>query len=137
MSRRRPLSWSAALRDLKDDRATRPAVREERLRSVAGLGSASLTAWRGLSGKRYVSTIHILSDVRFDEIGEAVVIAVRRPDVGSAAVIDVAVSAAVAEPALWVDAVEAAGANEIHIHRLASGPAERRAVVSDLQAEAA
>lgn len=137
VSRRLSLFWTSALRDLKDDRSKPAPVREERLRSVSAVGCVSLTAWRGHSGRRYVSTIHTLSDVRFDEIGEAVVIAVRRPEVGAAAVIDVAVSAAVAEPALWVRAAEADGANEIHIHRLASTPSERRAAVLDLQSEAA
>src|SRR3954470_9418589 len=99
MANKRALSWSAALRDLKDDRSRRQDVREERLRTAAGLRGTpalALSAWRGRSGKRYVVGVHDLSEPEFDEMGEAVVMAVRRDASGLAEL--VAVAAAGASP---------------------------------------
>jgi len=73
MANRRALSWSAALRDLKDDRTRRQDVREERLKTTAGLrGSPALplSAWRGRSGRRYVVGVHPAGGFDLDEMAQ-------------------------------------------------------------------
>ena len=53
----RAISWAAALRELKTDRAVRSSVREERLRtnvSLRGALALAISVWRGRSGWRYV-----------------------------------------------------------------------------------
>lgn len=129
----RQVSWNAALRDLKDDRLKPSPVREERLRSTAGLcGSPALalSAWRGKSGKRYVVGVHPLTAATLEDLGEAVVLAVRRPDVGAAFLIEVADASGV--DAAWIVAARERGANELHVHRLAEDDDARAAIVADL-----
>ena len=131
----RTLSWVQALAELKADRATRPAVREERLRTTIGLRNPAalpLSAWRGRSGRRYVVGVHALSAKHIEEAGDCVLIAVRRDAAGIADLIDVASTRAVAEPDLWVGCAEQAGANELHIHRLAEIEPHRLTIVGDL-----
>ncbi|KAB1075586.1 hypothetical protein [Methylobacterium planeticum] len=143
MANKRALSWSAALRDLKDDRSRRQDVREERLRTASGLGGApalALSAWRGRSGKRYVVGVHGLSEAELAEVGEAVVMAVRRDEAGLAEL--VAVAAAGSGPGgglapAWLARARENGAAEMHVHRLAGTAAERGAIVADLKVEAA
>lgn len=142
MANKRALSWSAALRDLKDDRARRQHVREERLRTTAGLrGTPALTlsAWRGRSGRRYVVGIHELAERELDDMGEAVVMAVRRDATGVGEL--VAVTAAGRSPRErphqgWIARARRGGATEMHVHRLAEDEAERSAIVADLDAGA-
>ena len=109
MSHRRTLDLSRALRDLAAERVQRPAVREEPLQGTA---AASLTAWRGRSGRRYVCSIR--DPQGWDGDPTAVVVAVRR-DAGGVAVI-----ASLAE------------AHELHVHRLAETEADRAAIRADL-----
>ncbi|MFF8800469.1 MULTISPECIES: hypothetical protein [unclassified Methylobacterium] len=142
MANKRALSWSVALRDLKDDRSRRADVREERLRTMAGLrGSAapSLSAWRGRSGRRYVVGVHDLVEAELAEIGEAVVIAVRRDEAGIAEAVAIAAIGRGARERLhrnWLARARQNGATEMHVHRLAESEEARRAVVTDLAADA-
>jgi hypothetical protein len=140
MANKRALSWSVALRDLKDDRSRRADVREERLRTMAGLRGAApaLSAWRGRSGRRYVVGVHDLAEPDLDEVDEAVVIAVRRDDAGIAQAVSIAASGKGPRERLhrnWLARARQKGATEMHVHRLAEGEDERRAVVADLAIE--
>ena len=82
MSHRRQLSWATALRDLNQDRANRPEVREERLRTTAGLRGSpalALSAWRARNAKRYVVGVFSISAVAADDLaGPNLVVAARR-----------------------------------------------------------
>jgi len=141
MANRRALSWSTAMRDMRNDRTRRTDVREERLRTAAGpRGSLELSSWRGRSGRRYVVGVHPLNETDIVDLTSAVVIAVRRDGDGVARLIDLAT---VGEHprgrsrAAWVAAVRAQGATEMHVHRLAASDTERRAIIDDLRAEEA
>ena len=139
MANRRALSWSAALRDLKDDRSRRQDVREERLKTNAGLRGAPalpLSAWRGRSGRRYVVGVHPAGGFDLDEMAEAVVIAVRRDETGIAEMVSVASTKESPRDHLrrtWLDRVRRGGATEMHVHRLAESEDERTAIVADLK----
>jgi hypothetical protein len=141
MANKRALSWSAALRDLKDDRARRRDVREERLRTTAGLRGTPalvLSAWRGRSGRRYVVGIHELAEPELDDMGEAVVMAVRRDASGIGELVSVASAGQSPRERLhrnWIARARHAGTTEVHVHRLAEDEAEREAIVADLGSE--
>lgn len=112
--------------------------REEMLRSSRGLrGSPALplSAWRGASGRRYVVGVHQAERFEPEEAAEAVCLAIKRGTSGIAELVSVALSMGHAEVELWLRRVRKAGATEIHVHRLADGPAERTAVAADLQPE--
>ena len=108
---------------------------------MAGLrGSAalSLSAWRGRSGRRYVVGVHDLVEAELAEIGEAVVIAVRRDDAGIAQAVAIAAVGRGARERLhrnWLARARQNGATEMHVHRLAESEEARRAVVTDLAAD--
>ncbi len=113
-------------------------MREERLRATAGLRHASLalSSWRGRSGRRYIVGVHPLETSEVLEVTDAVVLAVRRDQDGTAHVIDVA--AAGSRPreqarTRWMAAVRERGATEMHVHRLAENESERRAIIDDLR----
>jgi hypothetical protein len=112
-------------------------VREERLRSTAGLGSSPrLSSWRGRSGRRYIVGIHPLVESEVLDVTDAVILAVRRDETGTAHAIDVA--AAGSDPrkqarTRWMSKVQELGATEIHVHRLADGDEQRRAIIEDLR----
>lgn len=115
-------------------------MREERLRTTAGLRGTpalALSAWRGRSGKRYVVGVHALSAPDLDEMGEAVVIAVRRDAAGIAELVDVSASGQSPRDRLhrWLACAKTGGATEMHVHRLAEDEAEREAIVEDLRIE--
>jgi hypothetical protein len=141
MTNRRALSWSAALRDLRDDHLRRQDVREERLRTAQGLRGApalALSAWRGRSGRRYVVGVHPAGEFDPEEMAEAVTIAVRRDATGIAQMVSVASSEESPREHLrrvWLDRARRGGATELHIHRLAEGETERHAIVDDLRPE--
>ncbi len=143
MANRRALSWSAALRDLKDDRTRRQDVREERLKTTAGLRGTPalpLSAWRGRSGRRYVVGVHPAGGFDLDEMAQAVVIAVRRDASGIAEMLSVATSKESPRDHLrrtWLDRVRDGGATEMHVHRLAENESERVAIVADLRVDTA
>lgn len=96
----------------------------------------SLSSWRGRSGRRYVVGIHPLSEQELLEVTDAIIIAVRRDGDGVARVIDVAQAGCeVRERARtrWMMNVQAQGATEMHVHRLAEDDVERRAILEDLR----
>lgn len=131
----RTLDWASALRDLKADRASRPVIREERLKTTSGLRgfpALPLSAWRGRSGRRYVVGVHSARGFDADEMAQAVVIGVRRDDNGHAEIIDIVSNASISKAQDWIKAVRASGGTEMHVHRLAEGAEERAAIVADL-----
>ena len=109
-------------------------VREERLRGAGTLRSVpllSLSAWRGRSGRRYVVGIHPMEAGDLDEVGPAVVIAVRRDGEGIAEAVAVA---SVTEPdAAWIAAARRRGAD----HRRAQLTELARVVLAELERELA
>ena len=138
MTRRR-LAWVKALCDLRADRETPQPIREEPLR-VRGLRRPvflSLSAWRGRSGRRYVVSIHPFRPLDLDYGRDAVILAVRRPETGPAAIVGLhAMADHPRDLSLWrmFDRAHEAGANELHVHRLAETEAARVAIVADLAA---
>jgi hypothetical protein len=113
-------------------------VREERLRATAGLRQASLplSAWRGRSGRRYIVGVHPLVEDEIRHVTDAVILAVRRDQDGTAHVIDVATAGSEPSEAArtrWMSKARAQGATEMHVHRLADNAEERRAVIEDLR----
>ena len=129
---RRSLHWGCALRDIREDRTKPPAIREERLRTTAGLRGeppVSLSAWRGLSGRRHVVEVVDLDVAAPERVGDALAIAVRRDDDGFAHV--VAIGGTALRPSWWAQ-VRDAGATELHLHRLAATSNERAAIMMDL-----
>jgi hypothetical protein len=138
MANKRTISWSAAMRDLRNERVRRAGVREERLRATAGLrgGTLNLSAWRGRSGRRYVVGVHPLTETDILDVTDAIVLAVRRDQTGVAQLIDIATAGPKPRDRLrksWMATVRARGATEMHVHRLAEDDATRRAIVDDLR----
>jgi hypothetical protein len=137
MANKRTISWDTAMRDLRNDRMRRAGVREERLRATAGLRSSStLSSWRGHSGRRYIVGVHPLALSELLDVTDAVLLAVRRDEAGTAHVVDVAMAGA--QPSQdtrtrWMAKVQSLGASELHIHRLADSDAQRRAILEDLR----
>ncbi|MGH1573429.1 hypothetical protein ACRAWG_25635 [Methylobacterium sp. P31] len=132
----RNISWSAALRELKADRAVRSSVREERLRTSAGLRGApalAMSAWRGRSGRRYVVIIQPLDNLDLVAEHGAVVLAVARDEQGRAAIV-AARGCEAGDPGFlgWLAACARLGARELHAYRLAETMAERTAVAADV-----
>jgi hypothetical protein len=90
MANKRTISWSMAMRDLRNDRTRRADVREERLRATAGLRSSNtLSSWRGRSGRRYIVGVHPLVEAEVLDVTDAVILAVKRDEDGIAHVLDV------------------------------------------------
>lgn len=137
MSNKPPLHWGREKERMRGQRAAPPEVREERLRTMAGLRgspSVALSAWRGRSAHRYVVGVHDVGSEIALEAAPAVVIAVRRDDAGLATPLNVASIETAADAVAWVRLAQASGASELHIHRLADAAAARAAVVADLTA---
>lgn len=88
-----------------------------------------MSSWRGVSGRRYVVTVHDLADAASIEAPTAVVLGVRRRQDGIAVLLGAGHLGTVAECAAQA-ALD--GATELHIHRLADTAAERDAMVRDL-----
>ena len=132
----RTISWAAALRELKADRAIRSPVREERLRASAGLRGTpplAMSVWRGHSSRRYVVVVQPLDTP--DPVAEhpAVVLAIARDERGQAAIIAARACDAGDSGLLgWLAACAGLGARELHAYRLAETAPERAAVVADL-----
>jgi hypothetical protein len=126
-----------AMRDLRNDRTRRAEVREERLRATAGLrSSATLSSWRGRSGRRYIVGVHPLVESEVLDVTDAVILAVKRDEAGIASVIDVATAGSHPSEQTrtrWMSKVQELGANEMHVHRLADSDVQRRAIVDDLR----
>jgi hypothetical protein len=118
-------------------RPARPATADVALACLAGKPlSARFSAWRGVSGARYICTIYPVDGTQPQDglppyLGMIVLAVQVGPD-GSRAIV------AVSE--VGVDSVEprrAAGheiADEWHVHLMAEAPAERAAVLRDLLA---
>jgi hypothetical protein len=137
MANTRKIAWSAAMQDLRNDRADAAVVREEGLKAAAGLARPlDLSAWRGRSGRRYVVGVRPLAEL--SDITDAVVLGVRRGADGVARIVDAAIAGPLARETArraWLSAIGAKGATELHVHRLAETDAERRAVVEDLRSD--
>jgi hypothetical protein len=98
-----------------------------------------LSSWRGLSGRRYIVGVHPLDLKELLEVTDAVILAVRRDESGTAHVVDsvLAGDKPITEPRTrWLDTVRERGATELHIHRLADTEARRRAILADLREDA-
>lgn len=122
MAARRSLSWTSALRDIKDDRASRPEVRYEAVKSFTR--GIDLCAWRGRSGRRYACRVLPL-DIDASDFRNAVMIASDDDNT----VLDVSIfpSAAV------IESMIANGATKLSAHMLADSTAERAAIARDLR----
>ncbi|MGU3663332.1 hypothetical protein ACLBX9_03950 [Methylobacterium sp. A49B] len=133
----RNISWAAALRELKADRSVRSPVREERLRTSAGLrgGPAlAMSVWRGRSGRRYVVVVQpldaadpvaghsavILAVARDEHDGQATIVAARPCEAGDVGFLG------------WLAACAGRGARELHAYRLAQTTHERAEIAADL-----
>ena len=113
-------------------------MREERLRATAGLRQASLalSSWRGRSGRRYIVGVHPLVEAEILEVTDAIILAVSRDADGTAHVIDIATAGSRPSGTArtrWMARVREQGATEMHVHRLADGDRERRAIIEDLR----
>ncbi|GJE14761.1 hypothetical protein [Methylobacterium longum] len=132
----RNISWAAALRELKADRAVRSPVREERLRSNAGLRGApalAMSVWRGHSSRRYVVVVQPLDTPDLTAEQAAVVLVVTRNSRGQASIV-AARACEAGDPGFlgWLAACAKLGARELHTYRLAETAPERIAVAADL-----
>jgi len=132
----RKISWSAALRELKADRSIRSSVREERLRTNAGLRGApalAMSVWRGHSGRRYVVVVQPLDDFGLVTEHAAVTMAVNRDEQGRAAIV-AARACEAGDPGFlgWLAACAGLGARELHSYRLAENAFERAMTAADL-----
>lgn len=130
------ISWSQALSGMKGDRAKRPEVREERLRTFSalrGAPGAALSAWRGRSGRRYVVGVHGLDrEVAADAL-PAALIAVRRNDAGLGQIVDLyGGETGASDLGEWVRRAAASGATELHTYRCADGAIARTDIIADL-----
>jgi hypothetical protein len=137
MANKRTISWNTAMRDLRNERMRRAGVREERLRATAGLRSSpTLSSWRGRSGRRYIVGVHPLEISELLETTDAIILAVRRDKAGMGHVVDAAMAGAEPSEATrtrWMAKVQALGASELHVHRLADTEARRREILDDLR----
>jgi len=106
----------------------RPLIREERLRGKDSPAIA-LSAWRGRSGRRYVVAVYTLAQAREVDAPGAVILGVRRGDVGIACIVGAGWRGTMAEA---IELAAADGATEMHAHRLADTDPERDAIVEDL-----
>ncbi|KAB1076595.1 hypothetical protein F6X53_22740 [Methylobacterium soli] len=105
------------------------------MRTATGLSGApalALSAWRGVSGKRYVVGVHAIEAVQPAELTDAVVIAVRRDEAGLATLVRASYDLIAESAAGWIASMIRADATEVHVHRLASTADERAAIVVDL-----
>ncbi|MCJ2017993.1 hypothetical protein MKK84_11240 [Methylobacterium sp. E-065] len=137
----RSISWAAALRELKADRAVRFPVREERLRTSVGLRGApalAMSAWRGQSSRRYVVVVQPLDAPDLVAERAAVILAVARDERGQASII-AARACEIGDPGFlgWLAACARLGAREVHTYRLAETTLERAAIATDLSGSAA
>jgi hypothetical protein len=120
--------WIASFSD-QADRAGASA-----LAALAGTPLAKrFCSWTGLSGRRYVFSVYPASDC--PAFCDAVMLAAVRDDAGRLRVVSVRETGAFPEPvvARAERELRAFGASlELHLHLLASSPAERAAAVADL-----
>lgn len=130
----RRLAWASVLRDLKDDRAVRSLIREERLRTPSTAGFP-MSCWRGQSGRRYVvgvlpATVAAIDDC---DVQDCLIFVARDADnVGRVVGCASGVSPLAARRSEVLRDAVREGATEIHCHRLCVSDAERLAMVNDL-----
>jgi hypothetical protein len=93
--------------------------------------SRRFTAWRGRSGRRYVTSVFAIHDPAALSYADAVVLAVA-PDRQVIAARDSGPFGVEAALSRWRDAAMSAGATEIHVHLLAEDSAGRRDALADL-----
>jgi len=132
----RTISWAAPLRELKADRAVRSPVREERLRTNAGLRGSpahAMSVWRGRSGRRYVVVVQPLNAPDLVAEQAAVILAVARDEHGQASIV-AARACEASDPGFlgWLAACAGLGAREIHAYRLAETRSDRAETAADL-----
>lgn len=131
----RTISWAAALRELKTDRAVRSPIREERLRTNTGSRGApalAMSVWRGLSGRRYVVVVQPLDTPHLVAEQAAVILAVARDKQGHASIV-AARACDGGDPGFlgWLAACVGLGARELHAYRLAQTRLERAEIAAD------
>lgn len=115
--------------------AVQDPTREERMLSAAGLrGSPAIpmTAWRGISGRRYVARIHRPHELEPSEATRIVLLGVARDEGGNAHRRGVAHGLDLASAEAWLLRMRHSGCNEIHVHRTTADAAECRAIARDL-----
>lgn len=105
--------------------------RELPLRSLSGAHGGRFTAWRGRSGRRYVSSSFAIHDEDALSFADAVLIAVGA-DRSVLAVREAGPWGLEAAVTRWRDEAAAAGACEIHVHLIAASAEDRRRAVADL-----
>lgn len=138
MTRFPRLAWDRAINEAKADRAERPAVRAQQIRSAAPGGP--YVAWRGQTGRRYICIARPLSGRAAYEAGENVVLLFVRPDgVSGFEVVEAVPSTAadLGERSAMVARAVLQGATALHVYRLAESEAARVGVAGDVFARAA
>ncbi|WP_267422641.1 hypothetical protein [Methylobacterium sp. GC_Met_2] len=128
MSARRRLAWSNELARIGRDRADRPEVREERLNVTRPL-TVALSAWRGVSGRRYVVGVWTLDKAVGADAPGAVFLAVRRSPDGIARIVGAGHRGRMWEALGWARYDRA---TELHLYHLADFDFERDAIIEDL-----
>jgi hypothetical protein len=120
---RRSLSWVAAVRDIKDDRATRLEVRFEAVKSYTR--GIDLCAWRGRSGRRYACRMFPLDATDGSDLSDAVLIGFD----DSNTIVGVRMFGGTSALAELIEA----GATKLCGHMLAETAAERAEIARDLR----
>lgn len=144
MSNKRMPSLHQWRADMRNDRAERPNIREERLSPVRdpkapGGKAYPLSAWRGLSGARYVFRADRLEAETLAHSESCVALAISRSSNGAAIIIDIRTDIHLDEVEGWIGRMQDAGATELH--RCVSGrdgslsARERMAIALDLTNE--
>ena len=132
----RTFRWTIILLSMKVERATRPTVREELLRTGTNSHTAAtlaLSVWRGHTGRRYVVVVQPLDTPELVVGHAAVVLAVTRDRQARAAIVAVR-ACECGDPGFlgWLAACARRGARELHVHRLADTETERASIAADL-----
>ena len=86
--------------------------------------------------RRYIVGIHPFTETEVLSVTNAVILAVRRDETGTAQVVDVATAGSHPSQqarARWFAKVVTRGATEMHVHRLADSDTRRQAIVEDLR----
>lgn len=125
----------------RNGRPPRGTVREEALsvgRSLCagGAPAPALHGSRGRSGRRYVVSVYPLAEACDAAHVDAVLIAVRRDADGARHVVGLRESGAFAPAgfdASWFGLMRGLGADELHVHLLATSPQDRAAALRDLR----
>ncbi|MDJ1157430.1 hypothetical protein QNA08_04150 [Chelatococcus sp. SYSU_G07232] len=98
--------------------------------------SVVLHAWRGRSGRRYVVSVYPLAEATEAAHADAVLIAVRRDADGRRHILGLRESGALCSGGYdtsWFGLMRGLGAEELHVHLLATAAEERAAVLADLR----